>query len=228
MTGAISNYRGMVLSLRRRMAQGLQFGFFTPSATRWTKYPTPATSVRPQYRREHSHPAEPLQHSPVQLRQRRLRRTPLHFGELRLGRHRPAYLPEARPESAGHRLDDLRNRLLPHRTAVHGGRYCGERCSRTAADSTGLSSPLPYSPDTMAAVRRPPIRIHPVFRCQQFAPSTNKPTGFGNQTRNQYRGPGYFNTDMSITKNFKIPHWEGAKFGVGLPILQSPEPSELR
>ena len=28
MTGAISNYRGMVLSLRRRMAQGLQFGFY--------------------------------------------------------------------------------------------------------------------------------------------------------------------------------------------------------
>ncbi len=71
----------------------------------------------------------------------------------------------------------------------------------------------------MAAVRRPPIRIHPAFRSQQFAPSTNKPTGFGNQTRNQYRGPGYFNTDMSITKNFKVPHWEGAKFGVGFQFF---------
>ena len=45
------------------------------------------------------------------------------------------------------------------------------------------------------------------------------PTGFGNQTRNQYRGPGFFDTDMSITKNFKIPHWEAAKFGVGFQFF---------
>ena len=44
MTGAVSNYRGMVLSLRRRMAQGLQFGFSTPSAMRWTKFPMPAST----------------------------------------------------------------------------------------------------------------------------------------------------------------------------------------
>jgi hypothetical protein len=53
----------------------------------------------------------------------------------------------------------------------------------------------------------------------QFAPSTGMPTGFGNQTRNQYRGPGYFDTDMSIMKNFKIPHWEAARFGVGFQFF---------
>jgi hypothetical protein len=59
----------------------------------------------------------------------------------------------------------------------------------------------------------------PCLSLDQFAPSSNRPTAFGNQTRNQYRGPGYFNTDMSITKDFKIPHWEAAKFGVGLQFF---------
>ena len=53
----------------------------------------------------------------------------------------------------------------------------------------------------------------------QFAPSTSNPTAFGNQTRNQYRGPGYFNTDMSVMKNFKIPRWEAARFGVGFQFF---------
>jgi hypothetical protein len=59
----------------------------------------------------------------------------------------------------------------------------------------------------------------PCLALDQFAPSTRNPTRFGNQTRNQYRGPGYFNTDMSISKDFKIPRWETAKFGVGLQFF---------
>ena len=59
----------------------------------------------------------------------------------------------------------------------------------------------------------------PCLSLDQFAPSTRNPTGFGNQTRNQYRGPGFFNTDMSISKDFKIPHWEAAKFGVGFQFF---------
>ena len=38
---------------------------------------------------------------------------------------------------------------------------------------------------------------------------------YGNQTRNQYRGPGYFDTDFAIEKGFGIPKWEGAQFTVG-------------
>ena len=45
-----------------------------------------------------------------------------------------------------------------------------------------------------------------------FSPAVN---GFGQQRRNQFTGPSYFNTDLSVTKNFKIPRWEGALFGVG-------------
>jgi hypothetical protein len=38
---------------------------------------------------------------------------------------------------------------------------------------------------------------------------------FGNQRRNQIYGPMYFDTDMTIMKNFRIPHWEGAEFQIG-------------
>ena len=33
------------------------------------------------------------------------------------------------------------------------------------------------------------------------------PTSFGGQRRNQFTGPGYFNTDLSVMKGFKVPGW---------------------
>ncbi|MGA8490466.1 MAG: carboxypeptidase-like regulatory domain-containing protein [Terriglobales bacterium] len=39
--------------------------------------------------------------------------------------------------------------------------------------------------------------------------------GFGNQHRNQFFGPGYFDTDFTVMKYTSIPHWEGAKLGIG-------------
>jgi hypothetical protein len=59
----------------------------------------------------------------------------------------------------------------------------------------------------------------PCPQITQFAPSTSAPIAFGNQTRNQYRGPGYFNTDLIVLKEFGIPRWESAKFGVGLQFF---------
>ncbi|HTZ90126.1 MAG TPA: carboxypeptidase regulatory-like domain-containing protein [Alloacidobacterium sp.] len=41
------------------------------------------------------------------------------------------------------------------------------------------------------------------------------PTGFGGQRRNQFFGPGYFNTDFSLMKNFKIPGSETTRFQIG-------------
>ncbi|MBZ5724765.1 MAG: carboxypeptidase regulatory-like domain-containing protein [Acidobacteriia bacterium] len=41
------------------------------------------------------------------------------------------------------------------------------------------------------------------------------PTAFSGQTRNQFRGPGYFNTDLSVLKEFALPHWEGARLQIG-------------
>lgn len=53
----------------------------------------------------------------------------------------------------------------------------------------------------------------PCLSLSQFAPSTATPTGFGNQRRNQYRGPRFFDTDLSLTKNFAIT--EHMSFGLG-------------
>ncbi len=38
----------------------------------------------------------------------------------------------------------------------------------------------------------------------QFAASTTTPSGFGDQARNQYRGPGFFDMDLSLMKDFRI------------------------
>lgn len=51
--------------------------------------------------------------------------------------------------------------------------------------------------------------------CLSSAMFTPAQTGFGFQRRNQFYGPNYFNTDFTVVKNFKVPHWEKAKLGVG-------------
>jgi hypothetical protein len=52
----------------------------------------------------------------------------------------------------------------------------------------------------------------PCLTTALFSPTT---TAFGAQRRNQFYGPKYFDTDLTVMKNFTIPHWERAKFGVG-------------
>ncbi len=59
----------------------------------------------------------------------------------------------------------------------------------------------------------------PCLLASQFAASTSSPAGFGQQTRNQYRGPHYFDTDLSVMKNFQIPGWESAKVAFGLQFF---------
>ncbi len=46
-----------------------------------------------------------------------------------------------------------------------------------------------------------------------FAPDMN---GFGNQRRNQVFGPHFFDTDLSVSKAFHIPHWENGRLSVGV------------
>ncbi len=57
---------------------------------------------------------------------------------------------------------------------------------------------------------------HPCLTTTSFTPATD---GFGRQRRNQFFGPRYFNTDLSVMKNFPIPRWESARFGIGLQIF---------
>jgi hypothetical protein len=51
--------------------------------------------------------------------------------------------------------------------------------------------------------------------CLLTANFTDPFNSFGNQGRNQFRGPGYFNTDLGVEKGFGIPKWEGAQFSIG-------------
>jgi hypothetical protein len=39
------------------------------------------------------------------------------------------------------------------------------------------------------------------------------------QGRNRFRGLSFFDTDFSITKNTKLPHWEGAMLGIGFQFF---------
>ena len=42
---------------------------------------------------------------------------------------------------------------------------------------------------------------------------------FGDQRRNQFFGPGYFDTDFTVMKYTGIPHWESAKLGLGVQFF---------
>ena len=53
---------------------------------------------------------------------------------------------------------------------------------------------------------------NPCYSAANFADPTNN---FATQRRNQFRGPGYFDTDFDLEKAFAIPKWERAKFSVG-------------
>jgi Carboxypeptidase regulatory-like domain len=55
----------------------------------------------------------------------------------------------------------------------------------------------------------------PCFTSANFSPAA---TGFGQQRRNQVYGPKYFNTDLTVQKNFKLP-WESSKIGFGVQFF---------
>ncbi len=59
----------------------------------------------------------------------------------------------------------------------------------------------------------------PCLSASQFLPANPNPTGFGPQTRNNYRGPDYFDTDLAVMKNFRIPRWESAKLAMGVQFF---------
>ena len=53
---------------------------------------------------------------------------------------------------------------------------------------------------------------NPCYSAANFADPTDN---FGTQRRNQFRGPGYFDTDFDVEKSFNLPKWESAQFSVG-------------
>jgi hypothetical protein len=57
---------------------------------------------------------------------------------------------------------------------------------------------------------------NPCLTSAMFSPATD---GFGNQRRNQFYGPKYFDTDLTVMKTFDIPRWERGKLGVGVQFF---------
>jgi hypothetical protein len=86
--------------------------------------------------------------------------------------------------------------------------------------STGNSAPAvivaPQSPNCgpSAAQLINGTTPTPCYSASNFA-DPSPATGYGNQRRNQFRGPGYFDTDFNVEKAFGIPHRENMQFTVG-------------
>ena len=56
----------------------------------------------------------------------------------------------------------------------------------------------------------------PCLTTTQFTPTTN---GWGNQRRNQVWGPHFFDTDLTVLKNFHLPITEASNLAVGLQFF---------
>jgi Carboxypeptidase regulatory-like domain len=53
---------------------------------------------------------------------------------------------------------------------------------------------------------------NPCYSAVNFSDPT---TTFSAQRRNQFRGPGYFDTDFGVEKSFAVPRWESANVSIG-------------
>jgi carboxypeptidase family protein len=56
----------------------------------------------------------------------------------------------------------------------------------------------------------------PCFTAGMFSPAL---TGFGLERRNQFYGPNFFDTDLTVMKNFHVPISEASTFSVGLQFF---------
>jgi hypothetical protein len=96
-------------------------------------------------------------------------------------------------------------------------------------DGSVTGSLLPnYGGEVLAQIVDPTVPRHcginkasPTSSCFGSTSTANSPyfadpAGFGGQRRNQFTGPGYFNTDFTVAKGFKIPHLESGLFQIGV------------
>jgi len=72
---------------------------------------------------------------------------------------------------------------------------------------------------TRAALSTPCLNAGPQFTGFQSPLPTTTINGWGNQRRNQVWGPHYFDTDLTIMKNFHVPINEASNFSVGLQFF---------
>jgi len=77
---------------------------------------------------------------------------------------------------------------------------CGEGAAAPSGGSAGVTAP------------------HPCLTTSMFQAS-NTETNFTTGLRNRFYGPGYFDTDFTVMKNTKVPHWENARLGIGVQFF---------
>jgi Carboxypeptidase regulatory-like domain len=218
-TGANSNYAGLVLSLNRRMTQGLQFGV----SYTWSHSLDMVSNAGFNSFDLNTDPSILFPQNPYNIRQ-------YNYGNADYDmRH---YV------SLNYVWDDGFRRVFKKggpEALLGGWTFAGTLFFRTGQDFTvidsaasgalagsGFGGPIfatPVSPGYGGCGESAANSDTPCLNIAQFAPSTNHPLAFGNQTRNQFRGPGYFDTDLSIMKNFKIGKWEAARFAVGFQFF---------
>jgi hypothetical protein len=64
-----------------------------------------------------------------------------------------------------------------------------------------------------------PVASFPDFVNTTVGAANQLNTGIVNQRRNQFFGPHYFDTDMTVMKYTQVPHWETAKVGLGVQFF---------
>jgi len=87
--------------------------------------------------------------------------------------------------------------------------------STSSATTTAVLANVVGSPNIncgASAARLVNGQPNPCYNAANFVDPTND---FGTQRRNQFRGPGYFDTDFNVEKSFAMPKWEKAQFSVG-------------
>jgi Carboxypeptidase regulatory-like domain len=102
----------------------------------------------------------------------------------------------------------------------------GKACGEGAAIP---SSPNPCQPPQLLASGAPnPNARFVQATCETGFNTGTLPSASGKcggsavalaQGRNQFRGPGYFDTDYTVMKNTKIPGWEKAQLGIGVQFF---------
>jgi len=93
--------------------------------------------------------------------------------------------------------------------------------SAAFANFSGTSTPACNSPSSvtsgpcLSSAAFPDIAAAQALGGSQFVGQAQLNSGTENQQRNQFFGPRYFDTDMTIMKYTQIPRWETAKLGLG-------------
>ena len=218
-TGAVSSYTGLVLSLRKSMAHGLQFGFNYIYSHALDEVSNAGFN------------SFDLNTDPSIL-------FPQDPYNIRLYNYGNADYDVRHYVSVNYVWDNAFRRIFPKggpEALVGGWTFAGTVFARTgqpltvidsaatgALTGTGYGGTIFATPIVAGYTGCGESATNPTTPClgiSQFAPSTGNPVTFGSQTRNQYRGPGFFDADLSIMKNFMVPHWEAARFGVGFQFF---------